>query len=163
MSGRPDAQATPQDSAPAGPLPPLGDAAATQRLDKWLWYARFFKTRSLAAKFVAQGKIRLRLEEADESQGAQKVTKASQIVKVGDWLSFPWNDVVHVVRVRAPGTRRGPAPEARLLYDLVNEEEIAAVRAERRAEAQAAPQTQGARPTKKERRAMDRFRDRLMD
>lgn len=78
------------------------------RLDKWLWYARFLKTRSQAAKLAGSGALRL---------GGTPVNKASQAVKVGDVLTFPLGPYVRVIRVTALAARRGPAPEAQALYD----------------------------------------------
>ena len=77
------------------------------RIDKWLWQARFFKTRSLAASVVSSGHLRL--------NGA-KMAKPGHDVRPGDVLTFPQADHIRVVRVLAPGTRRGPADEARTLY-----------------------------------------------
>ncbi len=77
------------------------------RLDKWLWHARFFKTRSLAAKQVGAGRVRV--------NGA-RVTKPAHLVGAGDVLTFARAREVEVIRVEALGTRRGPAPEARTLY-----------------------------------------------
>ncbi len=78
------------------------------RLDKFLWCARFFKSRSQATSFVVAGRIRLR--------GAT-VTKAHQNVRVGDVLTFPLGSRIRTVRVRALATRRGSAAVARLLYE----------------------------------------------
>ncbi|HYC03074.1 MAG TPA: RNA-binding S4 domain-containing protein [Azospirillaceae bacterium] len=78
------------------------------RLDKWLWYARFVKTRSLAAKLCTSGTIRF--------QGTP-VTKAKHTVRPGDVLTFPLGSHIRVVKVLQLGSRRGPAPEARLLYE----------------------------------------------
>ena len=72
----------------------------TIRLDLWLWYARFFKTRSLAAKAVKQSRMRI---------NRRVVTKTSQPVRVGDILTFPKADEVRVIEVVAFGERRGPA------------------------------------------------------
>lgn len=80
----------------------------TLRIDKWLWYARFFKTRNLATRLAAEGKIR-----AD----GKVVTRAHHPVKVGDVLTFPVARRICVVRVLALGARRGPAVEARTLYE----------------------------------------------
>jgi ribosome-associated heat shock protein Hsp15 len=80
----------------------------TVRIDKWLWQARFFKTRSLAARAVAEGRVRL---------NAARVEKPAQAVGPGDALTFPQGNRVRVVRIRALGTRRGPATEAQALYD----------------------------------------------
>ncbi|MEN3976732.1 RNA-binding S4 domain-containing protein [Emcibacter sp. SYSU 3D8] len=77
------------------------------RIDKWLWYARFYKSRSLAAKHVQAGEIRV---------NSQRISKSSVVLKVGDVLTFALGDTVRVVEVAALGDRRGPAPEARLLY-----------------------------------------------
>lgn len=78
------------------------------RLDKWLWHARFFKTRSLCTKLVKAGHVRV---------SEVKVTKASMQVRVGDGLVFPQADTLKIVRVLELGKRRGPAPEAQALYE----------------------------------------------
>ena len=80
---------------------------AKQRLDKWLFFARLQKSRTLAAKFVAAGKIRINREKTDNPARA---------VKVGDVLTITFQNQVLVVRVEQPGTRRGPSAEARTLY-----------------------------------------------
>jgi ribosome-associated heat shock protein Hsp15 len=82
-----------------------------QRLDKWLWFARFAKTRSLAAKLVAEGHVRV---------NGQRTDTAAKAVATGDVLTIAAPHVTAVVRVQAPGERRGPAPEARLLYAPVD-------------------------------------------
>lgn len=88
------------------------DHLPAQRIDKWLWYARIFKSRSLAAKFVETGKIRVK-------SGGQraKLQKAAQPVRVGDILTFPHGNRIRVFEVKAPGKRRGPAIEAQELYN----------------------------------------------
>ena len=118
------------------------------RIDKWLWAARFFKTRSLATDAVSGGKVRL--------NGAP--TKPARDVKPGDRLEISNGDTRLQVVVQALSDKRGPAPEARLLY-----EETAASIAEREAEQQRrqlarepAAEIQG-RPTKRDRRQIDRF------
>ena len=78
------------------------------RLDKWLWFARFFKTRALANRYCLEARLRV---------NGTPVDKPHYPVRVGDVLTFPLGRRVRVVRVLALGTRRGPAPEARLLYD----------------------------------------------
>ncbi|GGH30352.1 heat shock protein Hsp15 [Cribrihabitans marinus] len=120
----------------------MADPADRIRLDKWLWHARFFKTRSLAAKLVGGGHVRL--------NGA-RVTKPAQPVGPGDVLTFAQGRDVRVVRVEAPGTRRGPAPEAQTLYaDLTPERPVA------RDEPAANPGFEGkGRPTKRDRRKLD--------
>ncbi|GHD41978.1 RNA-binding protein S4 [Thalassobaculum fulvum] len=128
-----------------------GDDPQSQRLDKWLWCARFFKSRSLANALLAAGRLRL---------SGTVVGKAHQKVKVGDVLTFPQGPHVRVVKVLALAVRRGPAPEAQGLY-----EDLAPV-PERRPEPsdpamfepEAPSRERGAgRPTKKDRRALDRL------
>ncbi|KAA9010236.1 RNA-binding S4 domain-containing protein [Histidinibacterium aquaticum] len=87
----------------------------TLRIDKWLWQARFFKTRGRAAELVSAGRVRL--------DGAP-IAKPARAVGPGDVLTFPQGERIRVVRIVAIGTRRGPAPEARELYeDLTPEPE----------------------------------------
>lgn len=85
----------------------MSAAAAKLRADKWLWQARFFKTRSLSAKLITGGHLRI---------NAEKVHKASASVKPGDVLTFAQGRHVRVIRVEALGERRGPATEAQTLY-----------------------------------------------
>lgn len=80
----------------------------TIRLDKWLWQARFFKSRGIAAERVVSGKVRI---------NGQPVGKPSRTVGAGDVLTFAQGRWVRVVRVVACGERRGPAPEAQTLYE----------------------------------------------
>ncbi len=82
------------------------------RLDVWLWRARFFKTRALAARFLEEGRVRLTRPGAAES----RVDKASRSVRPGDTLVFAIGGRLIVVTVRALGERRGPAGEAQTLY-----------------------------------------------
>lgn len=86
----------------------MSDPAETQRIDKWLWHARFFKTRSLAADVVKSGRVRL--------DGA-RVSKASTLVKPDHVLTFSQADQIRIVKVLAIGARRGPATEAATLYE----------------------------------------------
>ena len=85
---------------------------ATIRLDKWLWHARFCKSRALAARLVADGAVRV---------NSTRVTKPATPLRVGDGLSFALHGHVRAVRVLALGNRRGPAVEARLLYRDLDE------------------------------------------
>jgi ribosomal 50S subunit-recycling heat shock protein len=81
------------------------------RIDVWLWRARFFKTRSMAAKFVDEGRARL------SRQGQEtRLDKPSRTVKIGDGLVFALGGRLIAVKVEAMGERRGPATEARGLY-----------------------------------------------
>src|SRR5262245_2513487 len=119
-----------------------------QRIDKWLFFARVVKSRSLAAKLVQGGRVRINREKAEQ---------AAHPVKAGDVLTITLDRRVLVYRVAAAGTRRGPAEEARLLYqDLCQ----AAGGAAAPSDPGAAPREPGAgRPTKKERRDLDRLLD----
>ncbi len=78
------------------------------RLDKWLWYARFCKSRSVASDLCESGRLR--------SNGTI-VTKAHYTVATDDVLTFPLGHHIRVIRVTALGDRRGPAAEARALYE----------------------------------------------
>ena len=81
------------------------------RLDRWLWHARFFKTRSLATRFVEKARCRI---------DGRLVDKAHAAVSPGMVLTFALGPKVRVVRVVALGERRGPAPEARTLYEEID-------------------------------------------
>ena len=120
----------------------------TLRLDKWLWYARFCKSRSLAQKLCEASRIRI---------GGTVVSKAHHPVRSGDVLTFPLGPHVRVIKVITLGVRRGPAQEAGLLY-----EDLAPPAArEGEATPAVAARTPGAgRPTKTERRAIERLRGR---
>lgn len=110
------------------------------RLDKWLWHARFFKTRSLASRLVAAGHVRV---------NGKRVSKPAHAVGPHDVLTFAQGDAVKVIRVLGPGTRRGPAPEAQALYDDLSEPVP-------RNTAPVPPKYEGkGRPTKRERRKLD--------
>lgn len=120
----------------------MAGARPTLRVDKWLWYARFFKTRGLASKLVSAGHVRV---------NSDKISKPAFSIGPGDTLTFPQGTTIRVVRVVAVGTRRGPAPEAQLLY-----EDLTPVQEKR----PPAPKTEGkGRPTKKDRRDMLLSRD----
>ncbi|MBP1805647.1 RNA-binding S4 domain-containing protein [Rubellimicrobium aerolatum] len=80
----------------------------TIRLDKWLWQARFLKSRSLAANLVAEGRLRV---------NGQPTDKPARAVGAGDVLTFALHGRVRVVRILDLGDRRGPAPEAQALYE----------------------------------------------
>jgi ribosome-associated heat shock protein Hsp15 len=112
-------------------------ARATIRIDKWLWQARFFKTRSLAAKAVSDGRVRV---------NAARTDKPARAVGAGDVLTFAQGQTIRVVKVLDLGVRRGPASEAALLFlDMTPE-------------SPPVPPREGPRPTKKDRRALDTLR-----
>jgi ribosome-associated heat shock protein Hsp15 len=116
------------------------------RIDKWLWAARFFKTRSLAQQAVSGGRVRLNGERV----------KPAHEVKPGDALVVHIGQVEWLVRVRALSGTRGPAPVARMLYE---ETEASRAERERRAELRRYSEEPAAelkgRPTKRDRRRLD--------
>lgn len=118
------------------------------RIDKWLWAGRFFKTRSLASDAVSGGKVKL--------NGA--AAKPAREVKPGDRLEIHNGDTRWEVIIQALSEKRGPAPEARLLYEETAES-IAAREAEqqrRKFTVEPAADLHG-RPTKRDRRQLQRF------
>ncbi len=116
----------------------MSDAPDSIRIDKWLWHARFFKSRGLAADLVKSGRLRVE---------GTPVSKPSRAIAAGVVLTFPKEDEVRVVKVLGLGVRRGPAPEAQALYeDLTPAHEPRLNPLEHRV---------GGRPTKKDRRDMD--------
>jgi ribosome-associated heat shock protein Hsp15 len=119
------------------------------RIDKWLWAARFFKTRSLATEAVLAGHVQV---------GGARVKPARE-VRVGDALVIRRGAVTWNVEVRALAERRGPASEAAKLYEETKESQEA--REQRRLErrlAQPLGADLGARPTKQDRRRLDALR-----
>jgi ribosome-associated heat shock protein Hsp15 len=84
----------------------------TIRIDKWLWHARFYKTRPLAQAAATSGRLRL---------NGNRVEKSSATVKPGDVLTLGRGREVLAVKICAIGERRGPAPEARLLYEILTD------------------------------------------
>ncbi|PYP77873.1 MAG: RNA-binding protein [Gemmatimonadetes bacterium] len=135
------AKPTPSESSPAGRV----------RIDKWLWAARFFKTRSLAAEAIAAGKVELNGER----------TKPAKLVQLDDSVSIRLGPYLHVVHVRGLSERRGPATVAATLYEETAES--SAVRAKLAEQLRMAPAAfvyeEKGRPTKRDRREIDRFRD----
>jgi ribosome-associated heat shock protein Hsp15 len=128
-------------------------AASSLRLDKWLWFARVAKSRTLAATAVTDGKIRV---------NGVKAEKPSQPLKVGDVITSRLSRTVRVLKVAGLGERRGPAAEAQQLYeDLTpraapSADQKTGLAADPVAWAERAP---GAgRPTKRDRRLIDEFK-----
>ena len=118
----------------------MAETTDSIRLDKWLWHARFFKSRSLAAAAV-RGPLRL---------NGQPVSKPAQQVRPGDVVTFTQANRVRVIRMLAPGHRRGPAPEAQTLFeDLGPAPEAGDTAAQAR---------RGKRPTGRDRRDFDAAR-----
>ena len=122
------------------------------RLDKWLWAARFFKTRSLAAEAIAGGKVTM--------QGDR--VKPARPLQVGDEIAIRLGPYEHVVRVRALSERRGPATVAATLYEETAES--LAARTKLAEQLRLAPAAlvyeEKGRPTKRDRREIDRWRRR---
>ena len=83
----------------------------TQRLDKWLWQARFYKTRGLAQRMCAAGKVRI---------NSRRIRKAHYALKAGDILPFPQGSRIRVVRILVMPERRGPAAEAQRCYEDID-------------------------------------------
>ncbi|MBX3531203.1 MAG: RNA-binding S4 domain-containing protein [Rhizobiaceae bacterium] len=119
-----------------------------QRIDKWLFFARVVKSRTLAAKLVESGKVRI---------NAERVVQPAHAVKPGDGLTITLERQVLVLKVLAPGARRGPAEEARTLYENLSAPPPKAAPPP----AEPAVREQGSgRPTKRERRETDQLKGR---
>ncbi len=122
------------DAEIAGPVP-------TQRIDKWLWHARVVKTRTLAQKLVAGGKVRLNREI---------VAATKQAVRPGDVLTIALERRILVFAIAAIGERRGPAAEAQALYE------------DRSPPPPPRHEPVGPRPTKRDRRRLDAARSDIL-
>jgi ribosome-associated heat shock protein Hsp15 len=129
---------------------PANPAPARVRLDKWLWAARFFKTRALAVEAIDGGKVQV---------SGDRVKRAKQI-QIGDRISIRLGPYEHVVEVRGLSERRGPATEAALLYaetpESIKERERVAFQL-KAAHVLFVPET-NERPTKRDRRRLEEFR-----
>jgi ribosome-associated heat shock protein Hsp15 len=123
---------------------PSPEEAAVQRLDKWLWFSRILKSRTMAAQLVSDGRVRI---------NRSRVLKPSQSVRPGDVLTVALRGKVQVLRVLGAGVRRGPPAEAQALYELIE-----GSRPEASSPGNREPGT--ARPTKRDRRLLDRLRER---
>jgi ribosome-associated heat shock protein Hsp15 len=119
------------------------------RIDKWLWAARFFKTRALAAAAVETGKVQV--------NGVR--VKPAKALASGDALTVRLGPYQHVIEVLALSSRRGPASEAQKLYRETEESRSrrAALALELKAQAQSSDQK--GRPTKKDRREIERLKN----
>ncbi|MBT2325601.1 RNA-binding S4 domain-containing protein [Variovorax paradoxus] len=120
------------------------------RIDKWLWAARFFKTRSLAAEEIGKNRVQVNGD----------VAKASREVKVGDTVSLRLGVLTRIVLVRGLSGQRGPAPVAQQLYQETPESLAAqaAAREQRRMGSEPALSIEQGRPTKRDRRELDQAR-----
>ena len=132
-------------------MPRNDESASRVRIDKWLWAARFFKTRSLAAEAIAAGKVEV---------GGERV-KPAKPIQVGDEVRIRLGPYEHVVLVRGLSERRGPARAAVTLYEETPAS--IATRAKLAEQLRMAPAAfvyeEKGRPTKRDRREIDRFRD----
>ncbi|MDL9998308.1 RNA-binding S4 domain-containing protein [Variovorax sp. J22P240] len=117
------------------------------RIDKWLWAARFFKTRSLAADEIGKHRVQVNGDTA----------KASREVKVGDSVTMRLGAITRTVLVRGISGQRGPAPVAQQLYEETPESLAAqaAAREQRRVGSEPALSIEQGRPTKRDRRDLD--------
>ncbi|MEM8792398.1 MAG: RNA-binding S4 domain-containing protein [Pseudomonadota bacterium] len=128
----------------------MSDPGPSIRLDKWLWQARFFRTRSKASAAVTTGGVRV---------NALRVTKASTSVRPGDVLTFPIGRAVRVIQVDALGVRRGPAIEAATLYTDLDPPAPPEAQGTANIGLKTAERAPGVgRPTKRQRREIDALR-----
>jgi len=129
-------------------------SVSSLRIDKWLWYARLAKTRTLAAGLVSTGRIRVNRD---------KISKPSAVVKRGDVITASLGRRIRVVKIIELGARRGPASEAMGLYEDLTpptDSPISEGR-DRRGDSTFGARLPGAgRPTKRDRRLIDRWRSR---
>ena len=123
------------------------DQAGRQRIDKWLFFARVLKSRTLAAKFVAGGNVRVNRDKVDQPSFA---------VKPGDVLTLSMERRILVLRILGCGHRRGQAPEAQALYEDLTPPPAATDKTVPGKPAEREPGS--GRPTKRDRRKIDRFR-----
>jgi ribosome-associated heat shock protein Hsp15 len=130
-------------------MPPASPPARV-RLDKWLWAARFFKTRALAVEAIDGGKVQVSGDRV----------KRAKLIQIGERISVRLGPYEHIVEVRGLSERRGPAPEAMLLYaetpESIKERERVAFQL-KAAHVLFVPET-NERPTKRDRRRLEEFR-----
>jgi ribosome-associated heat shock protein Hsp15 len=124
----------------------LDVAPPKQRLDKWLFFSRVIKSRTLAQKLVESGAVRV---------NSERTLATDHKVGAGDVLTMTVNERLLVWRIRDSGSRRGPAPEAAMLYEDLSPPPLP--RAEATAFALATRDPGTGRPTKKQRRETDRL------
>jgi ribosome-associated heat shock protein Hsp15 len=128
----------------------MADDSNSVRIDKWLWAARFFKTRSLAADEIGKHRVQLNGD----------VAKASREVKPGDTVTIRLGPITRIVRVLGVSGQRGPATVAQQLYEETAESLAAqaAAREQRRLGSEPALSIEQGRPTKRDRRDLDTAR-----
>lgn len=125
------------------------------RIDKWLWAARFYKTRSLAVEEIDKGRVRINDLEV----------KPSREVKVGDTLALRQGTLIRTVVVRGISSQRGPAPVAQQLYEETAESLANKIQAveQRHLTLDPAGSLEHGRPTKRDRRTLDKARSKDWD
>ena len=116
------------------------------RLDTWLWYARFYKSRSLSSKAILSGKLRI---------NSNKITKPATKVKTNDVLTLNYVNEIRIIQIQSLGSRRGPASEAQSLYIDLTEDRIGSSNVKRKIEK--SKKDSNKRPTKKDRRLLDKI------
>ena len=128
--------------------PPSQAGAATMRLDKWLWAARFYKTRSLATEEIGKGRINVNAQQA----------KPSRDLRIGDTVVMRQGPVQRTIVVMGLSMVRGPAPQAQALYEETADSIQDRTRAAeaRRLAAEPALSIEQGRPTKRDRRDIER-------
>ena len=127
--------------------------APSLRLDKWLWYARFFKTRALATKAIAGGRFRL---------DGEVMSKPHRAAQPGQVLTFMQGDRVRVIRIVVLGSRRGPATEAVTLYEDLSPEAPKRASGAKLSDPAFESRERGTgRPTKRDRRATQNLKSDL--
>ena len=126
------------------------DTPERVRLDKWLWVARFFKTRGLAADAIDGGKVEVNATRA----------KRAKMVQVGDEVCVRQSPFEHVVVVRGVSERRGPASVAATLYEETPESKAKREALATQIRSMPAGDWESGRPTKRDRREIERFRKR---
>jgi ribosome-associated heat shock protein Hsp15 len=120
-----------------------------QRIDRWLWHARLVRTRSLAAELAESGRVRL---------NGDRITASSRAVKIGDVLTVMLGGSVKILKVEGLSERRGGTADAQALYEDRSPPPVPREQAAKPAIAQREPGS--GRPTKQERRALDKMRQR---
>ena len=129
-----------ESAPPAGP----------QRVDKWLFFARVVKSRTLAQKLVLQGGVRLNRD---------KISDPAQKVRVGDTLTISYASAVRVLKILQPGESRRPASEAAFLYEDLSAPVAALAKTEASVTMRPeAPEKGAGRPSKKDRRSLSRLK-----
>ena len=116
------------------------------RLDTWLWYARFYKSRSLSSKAILSGKLRI---------NSNKITKPATKVKTNDVLTLNYIYEIRIIQIQSLGSRRGPASEAQSLYIDLTEDRIGSSNVKSKIEK--SKKDSNKRPTKKDRRLLDKI------